>query len=531
MYLKYFYLITLIVLSYSFQLIKTQSTPGCELPQFGLITVSPELELNGVGQNIDSIEFWKAPNSNHTLMFVTAKDNHLVEVWRYPFSGNEQPSLTHSTFNNGQVNGVAVDQDTDLLYISIGSSSNTISVFSLPDLTFQYNFNHVGANYQSEPNLAILKLTDSAKNIYVSKDNSVDIHNIVTGNFIKSFTPVRGLETMVADNYYQRIYIPDENNRSGVYVYNPNGSVYTNNGSNVFGGGGIFNSDAEGIIVYTCPLSDGIDNGNGFIVVSDQRNNKTDFEFFDRATWEHLGTLNITGVSNTDGIASYPYSLPAYPFGVFVAVDNDATVVLVGWDKIFNAINDNIPPVPVELVLFTAVKLANSVVLNWKTETEVNNYGFEIQRFYQVEEWKTIGFVEGYGNSNSPKDYSFEDSALIIEGIYSYRLKQIDNDGSYKYSKTVEISIVLPNKIELKQNFPNPFNPTTRIQYSIASKQFVSLKVYDSLGKEVKILVNEEKPAGTYEANFSSKNLPSGTYFYKIKAGEFVQTKKMVLLR
>ncbi|MCG6960998.1 T9SS type A sorting domain-containing protein, partial [bacterium BMS3Abin03] len=105
------------------------------------------------------------------------------------------------------------------------------------------------------------------------------------------------------------------------------------------------------------------------------------------------------------------------------------------------------------------------------------------------------------------------------------------NDGSYKYSKTVEISIVLPNKIELKQNFPNPFNPTTRIQYSIASKQFVSLKVYDSLGKEVKILVNEEKPAGTYEANFSSKNLPSGTYFYKIKAGEFVQTKKMVLLR
>ena len=537
MYLKYFYLFILVVLFCLFQLIEAQSIPGCELPQFGLITIDPELELNGAGQNIDSIEFWNAPNSNQTLMFVTAKANHLVEVWKYPFSGNEQSSLTHSTFNNGQVNGIAVEQESDILYVSIGSSSSTISVFSLPGLAFQYNFSRSGANYYSEPNLTILKLTNGTKYIYVSKDNSVDIHNAVNGNFIKSFTPSRGLETMAADDYYQRIYIPDENNRSGVYVYTPEGGVYMHNGSSVFGGGGIFNSDAEGIIVYTCPLSNSIDNGNGFIVVSDQRSDKTDFEFFDRVTWVHLGKLNITGVSNTDGIASYPYSLPAYPLGLFAAIDNDATVALVGWDKIFNAINENVPPVPVELVSFSAFNLANSILLNWETETELNNYGFEIQRSSRTEDWKRLGFLEGHGNSNSPKNYRYEDNTLNISSNYSYRLKQIDNDGSYEFSKTIEINFDSPNKIELKQNFPNPFNPVTSIQYSLDSpangtdKYFVSLKVYNILGNEVAILVNEEKPAGTHNVIFSPKNLTSGTYFYKIKAGDLVQTKKMILLR
>lgn len=437
-YLSFLFAITLILFLLSFQITKAQSMPDCQLPQFGRISVDPDVELNGEGQNVDSIEFWKAPDSSQTLMFVTAKDNQLVEVWKYPFKNNEQTPLTNSTFENSQVNGIAIDQDSDLLYISIGSPSSTISVFTLPDLTFVKNFNKSGANYQSEPNLTILKLANGTKYIYVSMDYSVDIHNESTGDFISSFTPEKGLETMAADDYYQRIYIPDENNRTGVYVYNPDGSAYTDNGSNNFGSD-VFEADAEGIIVYTCPLNNPVDNGDGFIVVSDQRTSQSDFEFFDRVTWEHLGTLNITGVSNTDGIASYPYPLPDYPLGVFAAQNNDATVVLVGWDKIFEKISE--------------------------VTTDVNNKG-----------------------------------------------KQ-------------------PENFKLFQNYPNPFNPTTRIQYSIANKRFVSLKVYDSLGKELKTLVNEEKPAGIYEVNFSSKDLPSGTYFYKIKAGDFVQTKKMVLLR
>ena len=221
--------------------------PDCQLPKFGRITVDPDVELNGVGQNIDSIEFWKAPDSTQTLMFVTAKDNHLVEVWKYPFIGNEQTQLTNSTFSNSQVNGIAIDQDTDLLFISIGSPSSTISVFSLPDLTFVKNFNRNGADYKSEPNLTILKLSNGSKNIYVSMDYTVDIHNEETGEFISTFTPEKGLETLAADYYYQRIYIPDENNRTGVYVYNPDGGPYTDNGSNNFGND-VFDADAEGIV-------------------------------------------------------------------------------------------------------------------------------------------------------------------------------------------------------------------------------------------------------------------------------------------
>jgi myo-inositol-hexaphosphate 3-phosphohydrolase len=312
-----------------------QTMPECQLPQFGIISIDPDIEVNGLGQNVDTIEFWKSPDSSETLMFVTAKDNQLVEVWKYPFEGNEQNPLTHSTFNNSRVNGLAIDQEADLLYVAIGQPASTVSVFSLPDLAFQFNFNQPGKDYRSEPNLGILNLSSGGKNIYVSADYTVDIHNAVTGTFIDEFTPEEGLETIASDSFYQRLYIPDENNGTGIYVYNPDGTAYTNNGPNVFGGGGIFNADAEGIIVYNCPLNNPFDNGEGFIVVSDQRADKTDFEFFDRISWDHLGTLNITGISNTDGIASYPYPLPDYPLGVFAALNDDQSVAIVGWDKIF----------------------------------------------------------------------------------------------------------------------------------------------------------------------------------------------------
>jgi hypothetical protein len=429
-----------------------QSPPDCQLPQFGTITIDPDIEVNGAGQNIDTIEFWKAPDSTETVMFVSAKDNELVEVWKYPFEGNELPPLTHSTFNNSQVNGLVIDQESDLLYVSVGEPSSTVSVFSLPELEFQMNFNKQGADYQSEPNLTLLNLPNGDKNIYVSADFPVYIHNATTGEFLDEFMPEKGLETMAADDFYQRIYIPDENGRTGVYVYNPDGTIYTNNGSNQFGED-VFDADAEGIIIYKCPLDNPVDNGEGFIVVSDQRSSQTEFEFFDRITWEHLGTLKITGVSNTDGIASYPFPLPDYPFGVFAAVDDDHAVAIVGWDKIFE-----------EIFSITGVE----------------------------EEKKT------------------------------------------------------PTGFELFQNFPNPFNPTTKIKFTVpfletGNAPSVQLIVYNFLGNEIVTLVNEEKPGGNYEVEFTAiggspsggdaLTLTSGVYFYQLKAGSFVETKKMILLK
>ena len=140
---------------------------------------------------------------------------------------------------------------------------------------------------------------------------------------------------------------------------------------------------------------------------------------------------------------------------------------------------------PVELSSFSASIIGSIVKLNWKTETEVSNYGFDIERkagsrLSEVGNFEKIGFVEGHGNSNSPKYYSFEDINLTT-GKYSYRLKQIDTDGQFEYSKVIEVDLDAPMKYELSQNYPNPFNPITTIQFSIPQAVEVKLMIYNIL--------------------------------------------------
>jgi len=188
-------------------------------------------------------------------------------------------------------------------------------------------------------------------------------------------------------------------------------------------------------------------------------------------------------------------------------------------------------PLPVELFSFTASVQNNIVYLNWSTETEVNNYGFEIHRLTNHTPWQVLGFVEGNGNSNSPKEYSFIDNNLNGEGIYSYRLKQIDTDGAFEYSDVAEVLVGGPTNFSLEQNFPNPFNPATTISYSLPLKSQVELVIYNTLGESVMQLVNEEKEAGRYSVEFNATSLPSGIYFYSIQAGTFIETKKMVLMK
>ncbi len=189
---------------------------------------------------------------------------------------------------------------------------------------------------------------------------------------------------------------------------------------------------------------------------------------------------------------------------------------------------------PVELISFSANNFGNFVQLNWQTATEVNNYGFEIQRTAALKNslcytWRKIGFVEGSGNSNSSKVYSFIDENVLV-GKYIYRLMQIDNDGHFKYSNIVEVELI-PDKFALYQNYPNPFNSSSVIKYSIPYSSQVTLKIFNTLSKEIETLVNEEKPVGTYELNWNAANLPSGVYFYRLQTGSFGQTRKMLLLK
>ncbi len=190
--------------------------------------------------------------------------------------------------------------------------------------------------------------------------------------------------------------------------------------------------------------------------------------------------------------------------------------------------------VPVELTSFTAIGSTNQVELSWTTATETNNQGFEIQRNTDGE-FHTIAFVQGQGTSTEIHNYSFIDKDLKA-GHYSYRLKQIDYNGTFDYSNVVEADVVAPTVFALEQNYPNPFNPSTTINFSLAVDSKVSLKVFNVLGQEVASLVNGQLSAGSQKISFDASSLNSGVYFYRLDADgidgqKFSSTKKMILTK
>ena len=186
---------------------------------------------------------------------------------------------------------------------------------------------------------------------------------------------------------------------------------------------------------------------------------------------------------------------------------------------------------PVELTSFIATIKDAGVLLEWTTATEINNMGFEIQRNSSAT-WETIGFIEGKGTTSEITNYQFfNDLSEFNNSIkLEYRLKQIDFNGVFSYSDIVEIEFS-PENYSLSQNYPNPFNPSTSISFTITKSTFVTLKIFNILGSEITTLVNQVTPSGKYEIKFDAKNLPSGIYLYTITAGEFVDTKKMLLMK
>ena len=195
----------------------------------------------------------------------------------------------------------------------------------------------------------------------------------------------------------------------------------------------------------------------------------------------------------------------------------------------------NISVIPVELTSFTASVTGSNVKLLWETASELNNSGFSIERKYSNTEFMEVGFVPGFGTTTEPKSYSFTDNSLR-SGVYSYRLKQIDFDGTFTYSEEVEVEVIAPALFSLDQNYPNPFNPSTRITFSLAVDSKVSLKIFDVLGQEVASLVNEDITQGVHTYEFNATGINSGVYFYKITAtgvngNEFVDVKKMILVK
>ncbi len=198
--------------------------------------------------------------------------------------------------------------------------------------------------------------------------------------------------------------------------------------------------------------------------------------------------------------------------------------------------------IPVELLSFKATQANGKVELRWKTATETNNRGFQIERHpargegeIESTDWRKIGFVDGYGTSTEQHIYTFKDNESL-SGTYSYRLKQIDFDGSFGYSKVIEVNVNSFRDFALSQNFPNPFNPATTINFSLAAKSKVILIVYNSLGQQVAELINGDIEAGAQRIEFNGSMLSSGVYLYRLSAAghdgsNFTSVKKMILLK
>lgn len=190
--------------------------------------------------------------------------------------------------------------------------------------------------------------------------------------------------------------------------------------------------------------------------------------------------------------------------------------------------------VPVELTSFTATANSGVVLLNWSTASETNNNGFEVQRGNGTD-LKTIGFVKGIGTTTKSHSYSFTDQD-VNPGTYTYRLKQIDFNGSFSYSQSINATVEAPRIYSLEQNYPNPFNPNTIINFNLATDSKVTLNVYNVLGQQVDELLNSNLAAGFHTINFNASNLNSGVYFYRLEANgingkSFVSIKKMILTK
>lgn len=186
--------------------------------------------------------------------------------------------------------------------------------------------------------------------------------------------------------------------------------------------------------------------------------------------------------------------------------------------------------VPVELTSFTASGIGTSAELRWITASETNNRGFEVQRSVNGAEWITLGWKAGAGTTTELTEYRWSDNSAS-EGTVYYRLLQYDYDGSMRIygPETAEIGAV--TEFSLGQNYPNPFNPVTTIRFALPEKSDVSLRVFDAQGSEVAVLASGTREAGRHEVQFEASNLPSGVYIYRLEAGNYRESRKLMLLK
>lgn len=252
-----------------------------------------------------------------------------------------------------------------------------------------------------------------------------------------------------------------------------------------------------------------------------------------------IATVRISGINNPSGTAGLNWRLSGLNNTVVFSLANTSPWTSSDITSGGTFTNPSDAPLPVQVTSFIAEAKRLTAELRWSTATETRNFGFDIERRSIQNgsstipaEWQKAGFVEGAGTTSLRRNYSFIDSDLK-PGRYAYRLKQIDTDGSFTYAASAEVEIgLMPKQFALEQNYPNPFNPTTRIEFVLPADGPASLKVYNVAGQEASTLF-EGKGLGArlYQLIFDGSQLPSGVYFYRLRFGDQVLSKRMVLVK
>lgn len=240
----------------------------------------------------------------------------------------------------------------------------------------------------------------------------------------------------------------------------------------------------------------------------------------------------LVPAKSENGVSYTAYQIQGTGAGQFTIDTNSNTITIYGLTSFsYFTLGNSDSPLPVELSSFTHTLNNKDVELNWVTAFEINNAGFEVQRKKESGDFTKIAFVAGKGNSGTLNSYNFSDR-FLESGKYYYRLKQIDLNGNYKYyDLNTFVEIGTPAKYNLSQNYPNPFNPVTNIRFDLPKDDFVTIKVYDIVGKEAAVLLNNFRQAGSHLVSFDASKLSSGIYFYKMETKDFTQTKRMILVK
>ena len=376
------------------------------------------------------------------------------------------------TLDNCRGNALSPGLNSVMACIGGGTNQDAIAEFDLTTGNFIGNFITPNTTFMDSPFDIIFRASDCL--VSASSSNDITRYDL-SGNHLGDFVPSISFPEQLYETASGNVLAAGFSTPSGLYIYDSNGNQL-NYFNAVTGLRGVYQLGNGNYMVTS---------GSGVYILD--------------GTSGNLISTPISGVS-----------------GRFIS----------GFDPDI---------LPVELASFSAKTSVVGVTLNWQTSSEINNSGFDIERSQDNNNFEVIGFVTGFGTTSGTHNYSFVDNNVTI-GTYYYRLKQIDFDGSFKHSGTVEVDFTSPSEFNLLQNYPNPFNPTTTLQFTLPFDASVMLNVYNLVGEKVTEVINEELTAGLHKIKFNGENLSSGLYLYKISVfgkdgSNYTAVKKMTLLK